>query len=274
MASTTTQDAGDKYVLPTGASDAARLDVIHDVYGPISIRGLEAAAVGEARSAADIGCGTGTVSRLLAERMGKGSIVDAIDISEDQLAVARNVKSAPGASTINYSVASAYEPGLAEGQYDLVFVRLVLCHLKEPKKAVVAMAKLLKPGGRLVAVDMDRYSTRAMPPSEHYERWLQASHHSKIGVDFSVGYRLHDLMSDAGLRTTFLAADQPIYNTGPGKRLWENTWRNALPQFVRAGAVTQEDGEAMIAGIAAHNARPDVWIAVAKMFAAVGRKAE
>jgi SAM-dependent methyltransferase len=268
-------EVGDKYVLPTGSKDAARLDVIHEVYGPISIRGLEAAGMEGVRRAADIGCGTGTISRWLAQRMGEGSRVDGIDISEDQLAIARSRQPAAGSGTITYSLASAYEPKLPDAHYDIVFVRLVLCHLKEPGEAVAAMAKLLKPGGRLVIVDMDMYSFLAMPPSEHYERWLEGAraHQDKIGVDYAVGLRLHELLGGAGLETTFLAADQPIYDRGPGKHLWENTWRSALPSLIAAGSATPDEGAEVIAGMATHDARPDVWIAVAKMFAAVGRKA-
>ncbi|MCB1487800.1 MAG: methyltransferase domain-containing protein [Bauldia sp.] len=265
---------GDKYVLPTGSKDAARLDVIHEVYGPLSVRGLEAAGMEGVRRAADIGCGTGTMSRWLAERMGDGSTVDAIDISEDQLAVARTRQPAAGAGTITYSIASAYEPELPDAAYDIAFVRLVLCHLKEPHQAVAAMARLLKPGGRLVIVDMDMYSFLAMPPSEHYTRWLEGArvHQTNIGVDYAVGTRLHELLSDAGLETTYLAADQPIYNEGAGKNLWQNTWRNAVPYVVQAGSLTPAEGDDLIAGMASHDARPDVWIGVAKMFAAVGRK--
>ena len=267
-------EVGDRYVLPTGSQDAARLDVIQEVYGPISIRGLEAAGMDGVRRAADIGCGTGTMSRWLAERMGEGSSVDGIDISEDQLAVARMGQPSTGSARITYSLASAYEPALPSAQYDIVFVRLVLCHLKEPDRAVAAMAALLKPGGRLVIVDMDMYSFLAMPPSEHYRRWLEGAraHQHNIGVDYSVGKRLHELLSGSGLETTFLAADQPIFNSGPGKHLWENTWRNALPHVVKAGSIAPAEGEELIAGMATYDARPDVWIAVAKMFAAVGRK--
>ncbi len=275
MGTTSVSDVGDRYVLPTGASDAARLDVIHEVYGPLSIRGLEAAGIGGGRRAADIGCGTGTMSRWLAQRMGEGAQVDAVDISEDQLAIARRTQPGAGAGTIAYGVASAYDPGLPEARYDIVFVRLVLCHLKEPDRAVAAMARLLRPGGRLVIVDMDMYSFLAMPPSDHYRQWLEGArvHQQNIGVDYAVGTRLPELLSGAGLEATFLAAEQPIYNAGPGKHLWENTWRSALPYVVAAGSVTPAEGEDLIAGMAAHDARPDVWIAVAKMFAAVGRRA-
>ena len=271
---TAVEDVGDKYVLPTGTKDATRLDTIHEVYAPISYRGLEAAGIAGARRAADIGCGTGTMSRWLAERMGEGSAVDAVDISEDQLAIARMTQPAAGSGTITYSLANAYDPELPNAQYDIVFVRLVLCHLKEPDKAVAAMARLLKPGGRLVVVDMDMYSFLAMPPTEHYERWLEGAyaHQQKIGVDYAVGKRLPELLGGADLKTIFLAADQPIYNSGPGKHLWEDTWRNALPNLIAAGSAEPVEGAEAIAGMAAHDARRDVWIAVAKMFAGVGRK--
>lgn len=271
---TAANTVGDNYVLPTGHKDAARLDVIHEVYGPISIRGLEAAGVEGARRAADIGCGTGTVSRWLASRMGRAAQVDAVDISEEQIAVARQAEPSSDAGQISYGIASAYEPGLPEGQYDIAFIRLVLCHLKEPERAVAAMARLLRPGGRLVLVDMDMFSFLAMPPNEHYQRWLEhaRNHQRNIGVDYAIGRRLHELLSGAGLATRFLAADQPIYNSGAGKHLWPSTWRNALPFVMKAGSITQAEGDALMAGMAAHAERPDVWIGVAQMFAAVGTK--
>ena len=74
----------------------------------------------------------------------------------------------------------------------------------------------------LVLVDMDLYSILHMPESGHYGRWLELAHgHQKnIGVDYAVGKRLHELLAGAGLQTAFIAADQPIFNAGPGKHLW------------------------------------------------------
>src|SRR4051812_1033480 len=73
---------GDDYVLPTGREDRSRLDLIHAVYGPISRQGLDAARISEATRVADIGCGSGTVSRGMAQRIKTGGSVDAIDIAE------------------------------------------------------------------------------------------------------------------------------------------------------------------------------------------------
>ena len=266
---------GDDYVLPTGEDDQSRLDMIHAVYGSISVRGLEAARIGEASRVADIGCGTGTVSRWIAQRIGPAGRVDAIDIAPEQVDIARATPASPGSGQIDYQVGSAYEPALPEHAFDIVFSRLVLCHLQEPGKAVAQMAKLLNDGGRLVLVDMDMRTAFTMPPCSAYEKVINDfafPFGAQIGVDYAIGVRLHELMSDAGLTTESITADQPIYRDGPEKHLWERTWAAALPRVAEAGLLTAEQGEALITAAERHTSSRDVWVAAAKMFAAVGAK--
>lgn len=266
---------GDDYVLPTGRDDQSRLDLIHAVYGPISLRGLDAARIDEATRVADIGCGTGTISRWMARRIGPSGGVDAIDIAEEQVEVARSAPTQAGAAPIQFHVGSAYEPGLPERAYDVVFCRLVLCHLQDPARAVAAMADLLVPGGRLVLVDMDMRDTFTMPPSPFYESCLSEvvfPYGAHIGVDYAIGVRLPELMSGAGLATESAVADQPIFRDGPEKHLWERTWAVAFPRAVAAGVVTAERSDELIAGAERHTTNPDVWVAVAKVLAVVGRK--
>jgi SAM-dependent methyltransferase len=266
---------GDKYVLPTGADDAARLDVIHAVYGSVSMRGLEAAAIHDASRAADIGCGTGTVARWMAARMGPAGRVDAVDISPEQIEVAKAAPAETGSGAIHYRVGSAYEAGLPDNAFDVVFCRLVLCHLKEPAKAVAQMARLLKDGGRLVLVDMDLRDTFTLPPCDFYPAYIDECvipYETRINVDYSIGLRLPQLMIDAGLRPDFVVADQPIFREGPEKHLWERTWAFALQRAVPEGVISMDRGMELIAGMERHTASADVWVAAAKMFAAVGHK--
>ena len=275
MTSQSTPRVGDKYVLPTGKADEARLDVIHAVYGPVSLRGLEAAGIGDAVRAADIGCGSGTVSRWMAAKMGPSGRVDAVDIAPEQIDVARSAEAQDEASPIHYRVGSAYEPGLPESAFDVVFCRLVLCHLKEPHKAVEQMARLLRPGGRLVLVDMDLRDLFTMPPSAAYTAFLDECvipYEAKIGVDYSVGLRLPQLAMEAGLKVDHVVTDQPIFRDGPGKHLWEKTFAVGIPRHVAEGVISEERDRELVEGMGRHTASPDVWVAVAKMFAAVGRK--
>ena len=266
---------GDDYVLPTGADEESRLDLIHAVYGPVSLKGLEAAEIGGCSRVADIGCGTGTVSRWMAQRIGPDGIVDGIDISQEQIDVASSTPAPPDTGPIQYHVGTAYDPPLPKGAFDLVFCRLVLCHLQEPAKAVAQMAKLLNDGGRLVLVDVDLRTPFTMPACTFYESIINEAVlpvGAKLGVDYAIGVRLHELMSDAALKTDFITADQPIFRDGPEKHLWERTWSTALPRAAETGVVATEQAEALIAGAERHTASPEVWVATAKMFAAVGRK--
>ena len=266
---------GDDYVLPTGEDDQSRLDVIHAVYGPVSLKGLEAARIGEASRVADIGCGTGTVSRWIAQRIGPAGRVDAIDIAPEQVDIARSTPASPGTAQIEYHVASAYEPALPEHAFDIVFARLVLCHLQEPDKAVAQMVKLLNDGGRLVLVDMDMRTPFTMPPCSVYDSIINEfafPFGAQIGVDYAIGVRLHELILDAGLTTEFITADQPIFRDGPEKHLWERTWAAALPRVAETGLLTAQQGEALVTAAERHTASRDVWVAATKMFAAVGAK--
>jgi SAM-dependent methyltransferase len=275
MGSAPNDHVGDKYVLPTGSDDAAWLDVIHAVYGAISETGLERASIGDAARAADIGCGTGTVSRWMASRMGPAGRVDAIDIAPEQIEVAKGIGAEGGASRIHYHVGSAYEPGFPEDVYDVVFCRLVLCHLKDPQKAVTRMARLLRPGGRLVLVDMDLRDTFTMPHCAFYPTYINECvipYQTRMNVDYSVGLRLPQLIMGAGLKTDFIAIDQPILRDGPGKHLWEKTWTSALQRAVPEGVITMERGMELIAGMEKHTANPEVWVAVAKTFVVIGKK--
>ena len=266
---------GDRYVLPTGTDDAVRLDVIHAVYGPASLRALEAAAVASATRAADIGCGTGTVTRWMAAQMGSSGQVVGIDIAPEQVEVAKATAPSAGSAAITYQTGSAYDTGLPDASFDLVFCRLVLCHLQDPAKAVAQVARLLRSGGRLVLVDMDLRDTFTMPACPSYQAYINECvipYETKIGVDYSVGRRLPQLMLDAGLRPDHVRVEQPTFQSGPEKHLWEKTWTFALRRAVPEGVVTMERGMALIAAMEAHTANPEVWVAVAKIFAAVGTR--
>jgi hypothetical protein len=122
---------------------------------------------------------------------------------------------------------------------------------------------------------MDLRDVFTMPPCEFYPTFVNEAViplQAAIGVDYSVGLRLHGLMSEVGLITQSIIADQPIVRDGPEKHLWEKTWTVALQRAVPSGVMTMERGQELIAGMERHTANPDVWVAMAKIFAAVGKK--
>jgi ubiquinone/menaquinone biosynthesis C-methylase UbiE len=103
---------------------------------------------------ADLGCGVGMVTNLLAELVGPTGSVVGVDVSAEQIAQARESLPA-GSSNVTFVEASATDTGLPRETFDLVYCRFLLLHLSEPAQALREMHDLLKPNGILVCEDGD-----------------------------------------------------------------------------------------------------------------------
>ena len=96
---------------------------------------------------ADLGCGTGHVSSLVAPFVGR---VIGVDASAAMLAAAEDL--VPAHVELRQGALEALPIGDAE--VDLVLLVLVLHHVPDPSRALAEAARILKPGGRLVVLDM------------------------------------------------------------------------------------------------------------------------
>src|SRR3954462_11586534 len=81
--------AAGPYVLATGEAAAYRLRLLHGLYGPGTRRVLLEAGIRPGMRVADLGCGGGMVTALLAELVGPRGHVVGIDASAAQLEQAR-----------------------------------------------------------------------------------------------------------------------------------------------------------------------------------------
>lgn len=97
---------------------------------------------------ADLGCGTGTLSLLLAQ---DGFLVEAVDFSPRMVELAR-AKTA-GVPGVRVRQADAADPPLEAGSCDVVLCRHVLWALPDPALVLERWIRLLTPGGRLVLVE-------------------------------------------------------------------------------------------------------------------------
>ena len=111
----------------------------------------------------DIGCGTGQVSALVARHVAK---VIAIDGSIDMVQAARlRLK---GAHHVDVRRGDIEALPIDDGQLDVAIVALVLHHVPDPGRALSEVRRVLKPGGRVLIVDM--------LPHDHAEYQQQMGH--------------------------------------------------------------------------------------------------
>jgi len=127
---------------------------------------MAAAALGE--SVLDVGCGTGSLAIALKAKVGASGEVRGIDASPEMIEVARRkaakhaLSRAEGAgSDAGFEVALIEEMPFPDGRFDLVVSSFMLHHLPEDvkRKGLAEVRRVLKPGGRFLAVDFGQTGT-------------------------------------------------------------------------------------------------------------------
>jgi len=233
------RDEGD-YVLATGDAAEHRLSLLHQAYGPAGRELLLRAGIQRGMRVADLGCGIGMVTRLLAELVGPTGEVTGVDLSAPQLEHAR--VSLCDLKHVKFVEASATETKLERESFDLVFSRFLLIHLREPQDALREMYELLKPGGIFVCEDADLTSADSEPESKLKEfSNLFARLGPRWGVDYALGRRLLHLVANANFSEPEISFNQPVFAKGDHKRLLDLSVAEAGPSFVKAGLITNEE---------------------------------
>ena len=137
----------------------------------------------------DLGCGIGGGALMLAGRYGAGRVI-AVDVEPDSLE--RTRQAAHDAGLEGRIETLQVTPGplpLPDGCADMVFTKDVVCHIDDKAAAFAEMARLLRPGGRLICADFIENKPGDADPdgialfdawvevlktyglSFHYERW-------------------------------------------------------------------------------------------------------
>jgi ubiquinone/menaquinone biosynthesis C-methylase UbiE len=133
-----------------------RLRALEAALDPGTITELEAVGVGPGWRCLEVGAGGGSIAAWLSDRVAPEGSVLATDLDTSVL----QRLSRPNLEVRPHDV---LRDELPEAEFDLIHLRLVLAWLPEPQRALQRLVGALKPGGWLVAEEMDFGSIAADP---------------------------------------------------------------------------------------------------------------
>jgi SAM-dependent methyltransferase len=156
-------------------------------------------------SVLDVGCGSGAITRGIAEAVGPNGTVLGIDINSGLLAQA--VANHSGIPNLSFRVADVARLRHRD-EFDVVTTARVLQWLADPLAALRKMVAALRPGGQIVVLDYSHTKARWEPEPPHefrlfYDAFL--AWRENVGMDNDIADHLAGMLESLGLldvRTT------------------------------------------------------------------------
>jgi SAM-dependent methyltransferase len=212
-----------KYVLGHHLKgEGARLDLMSELLDPMHRRYIDALGVVKpgARTL-EVGCGNGSISAWLAERVSPGGTAIAVDL-DLSLIHARM-------ANLELRKADIVAGPVERGTFDLVTARAVLHHVADAQAAIANMVGGLKLGRALLLIEPDFLPVSVAEPPEvrtFWDGWLTWSR--ERGIDYYIGRTLAPRLASLGLTNISGTAETAVYNGGS---LWANYWIDTITEL-------------------------------------------
>jgi len=117
---------------------------------------VEACGIKPGMSVADVGAGTGLMTRLFSKAVGDEGKVYAVDIVKEFVAHIEKTCKEQGIENVEGIVCGEKDAKLPAGSVDLVFLCDTYHHFEYPRTSMASIYKAMRPGGRIVLIDFHR----------------------------------------------------------------------------------------------------------------------
>ncbi len=172
-------------------SSRAYFDELAGRFGKDYVPGRSWKAIAEAlikvlnyQVVADLGAGEGTLAQLLAQRAEK---VIAVDLSPKMVEYGQNLAIQNGLTNLEYRLGDIETPPIDPASLDLAILSQALHHAEHPQRALDAAFRILKPGARLIVLDLLQHNFEEA--RELYaDRWLGFSESDLAAMLVKAGF--------------------------------------------------------------------------------------
>lgn len=220
-------------------------------------------------SVLDVGCGPGTITIDIAERVAPGEVIG-VDASAAVVSQAANTAAERGITNVRFASGDAYALDFADETFDIVHAHQTLQHVHDPVAVLREMARVTKPGGVVAARDADYGGMIWFPLLPALTQWIEmyrAVHHSN-GSEPDAGRRLRAWAIEAGFDAVTSTGSTWCYADDDDRAWWGSLWADRVrhsalgTQAIEHGFATDADLDVMRAGWLEWIDAPGAWFAV------------
>ena len=251
----------DDYVLGRSPEEHERLRAQARFWEPETARLLDRIGIARGARCLDVGCGTGEVMRLMAERAGPHGQVTGIDVDDGLGARAVEDLHAAGHRQCRFEALDVEAGDVpADAPYDLVFARLLLIHMDDPAAVLRRLWEWVAPGGHLVVQDYDLLTGAVVPALGIVEEFRRIAIDTflRAGRDVRIGLRLPAVHAEAGIGAPDgMDAGARVGTLRELAPMYEAVYRSLQPAAVALELTTDERSERWLEAFARETAGAD-----------------
>jgi len=147
------------YVLGTHDEELARLGVQHRAWRPVVLDCWKQAGTTNGSRVLDVGAGPGYATVDLAEIVGPGGRVVAVERSSNFVNAIKSSIETQSLSNVDVHELDLMNDDLPDGPFDFSWCRWVLCFVSDPELLVKKISRVTRRGGRAIFHEYSHYTT-------------------------------------------------------------------------------------------------------------------
>ena len=241
------------YPLYTGELDRQRLSITAAIYDSSTTDFLSRYLPIEGRIL-EVGCGHGQLARWMAANS-PGATIVGLDLSPEQIGVARAAAQELGMTNLDFRVGDATElTGALSAQdaFDLITCRFTLLHLKGRDQIIQELMARLRPSGVLVIEEPSLTSLFSVPALTAFEEANAAilAYGRKSGVDYDCIEDVWSVVTKLDVEIKDARFSQPTVWSKKHKQVVCLSFQQFRPQLVECGLLDDRHAEAIAQSLA------------------------
>jgi SAM-dependent methyltransferase len=229
--------------------EGRRLALMSRLLDPMHRRHIVELGIGPGDKVLEVGCGNGSISTWMAERVAPDGGVVGVDLDLSLVSA--------GAADVDFRKGDILAGPIDPGGFDLVTARAVLHHVADADRAIANIVASVARGGAILLIEPDFLPVSVAEPSaikEFWDGWLAWSRERRI--DYHVGRKLAPRLAALGLDQIEGVAETAVYN---GCSPWADYWMDTVSELRGSLATSGHLDEKLIDTFLAHCADPAWW---------------